>query len=58
MIADVSQQAEHKREKHQQEQTRTALTWRGEISSGVMVTVDVPPTTETEPLKFPSLACG
>lgn len=62
MIADVSQSAEHKREKYQQEQTHTILTWCGEIFSGVMAAVDIPPKTQTRVSEIPKsclwLTCG
>ena len=58
MIADVSQQAEHKREKYQQWQTRTILMWWGESSAGVRATVDIPSETPAESVKFPSALCG
>ena len=62
MIADVSQSAEHKRKKYQQEQTHTILTWCGEIFSGVMAAVDIPPKSQTRVYEIPKsclwLTCG
>lgn len=56
MRADVSQQAEHKREKYQQQKTHTVLIWCKEIFAEVTATVDFP--LKHRDSEFPSLVRG
>lgn len=52
MIADVSQQAEHKREKYQQQQTHTILPGCKEIFPEVAAAVDFPSKAQIDARKL------